>query len=136
MNIPPPPPPPDDVAPYQAPFEELVGERPSLEMMKDVVVARKLRPTVPAHWSSHQVCNCDCPLQSLASSPGFLPVMTLDKQRKASYCVITNSGVYKCNTVCKIPQNRGCSNNGGFEYYGNTSLRLFGSSCVGSECDS
>lgn len=51
---------PDAVSPYQAPFEDMVGQRPSLDLMKDIVVTRKLRPTLPAAWGNHQVCLCLC----------------------------------------------------------------------------
>ena len=40
---------------YQLPYEEEVGPRPSLEQFQDIVVTRKLRPSLPAIWSKHEV---------------------------------------------------------------------------------
>ena len=40
---------------YQLPFEDEVGEHPSLEDMQDVVVHKKLRPVIQDVWLKHQV---------------------------------------------------------------------------------
>lgn len=40
---------------YMLPFEEEVGQHPSLEDMQEVVVHRKLRPTLMECWQKHAV---------------------------------------------------------------------------------
>ena len=40
---------------YQLPFEDEIGEHPSLEDMQDVVVHKKLRPVIQDVWLKHQV---------------------------------------------------------------------------------
>jgi len=40
---------------YQLPFEDEVGQHPTLEDMQDVVVQRKHRPQFREQWSSHAV---------------------------------------------------------------------------------
>lgn len=42
---------------YMLPFEEEVGQHPSLEDMQEVVVHKKLRPTLRECWQKHPVCN-------------------------------------------------------------------------------
>lgn len=42
---------------YMLPFEEEVGQHPSLEDMQDVVVHKKLRPTLRECWQKHPVHN-------------------------------------------------------------------------------
>ena len=44
---------------YQLPFEDEVGQHPTLEDMQDVVVQRKHRPPFREQWSSHAVSNTD-----------------------------------------------------------------------------
>ena len=62
-------PPPGPVDEYMLPFEEEVGQHPSLEDMQDVVVHKKLRPTLRECWQKHSVstttntlraCVCVC----------------------------------------------------------------------------
>jgi len=38
---------------YRLPFEEEVGQHPTLEDMQDAVVQRKVRPTIPESWRNH-----------------------------------------------------------------------------------
>ncbi|CAG7730292.1 unnamed protein product [Allacma fusca] len=38
---------------YRLPFEEFVGQQPSLEEMQDVVVTQRKRPTIQNDWMSH-----------------------------------------------------------------------------------
>ena len=45
----------EDVPAYKLPYEEEAGLRPSLERLKDIVVTRKLRPSLPAIWGNHEV---------------------------------------------------------------------------------
>lgn len=40
---------------YRLPFEEEVGQHPSLEDMQESVVQRKVRPAIQEHWKQHQV---------------------------------------------------------------------------------
>ena len=40
---------------YMLPFEEEVGQHPSLEDMQEVVVHKKLRPTLRECWQKHPV---------------------------------------------------------------------------------
>lgn len=40
---------------YMLPFEEEVGQHPSLEDMQDVVVHKKLRPCLRDCWQKHAV---------------------------------------------------------------------------------
>lgn len=40
---------------YMLPFEEEVGQHPSLEDMQEVVVHNKLRPTLRECWQKHTV---------------------------------------------------------------------------------
>lgn len=35
---------------YRLPFEEEVGQHPTLEDMQESVVQKKIRPTIPDHW--------------------------------------------------------------------------------------
>lgn len=41
---------------YQLPFEEEAGSHPTLEDMQELVVMKKLRPTIKNHWLQHPVC--------------------------------------------------------------------------------
>lgn len=38
---------------YRLPFEEEVGQHPTLEDMQETVVQRKVRPSIPEHWRSN-----------------------------------------------------------------------------------
>jgi len=38
---------------YMLPFEEFVGQQPSLEEMQDKVVTQRKRPTIRNDWLSH-----------------------------------------------------------------------------------
>lgn len=40
---------------YMLPFEEEIGQHPSLEDMQEVVVHKKLRPTLRECWQKHAV---------------------------------------------------------------------------------
>ena len=40
---------------YQMPFEEEIGQYPTLEEMQDFVVNKKGRPILCEHWYAHQV---------------------------------------------------------------------------------
>lgn len=42
---------------YMLPFEEEVGQHPTLEDMQEVVVHKKLRPTLRECWHKHSVRN-------------------------------------------------------------------------------
>ena len=44
----------EDVGAYQLPFAELVAH-PSLNVMKDIVCTRQLRPPIPSLWSNQEV---------------------------------------------------------------------------------
>lgn len=37
------------------PFEEEIGQHPSLEELQEVVVHKKMRPTIKDHWLKHPV---------------------------------------------------------------------------------
>lgn len=59
---PPPPTPPRDslslpgpVDEYMLPFEEEIGQHPSLEELQEVVVHKKMRPAIKDHWLKHPV---------------------------------------------------------------------------------
>lgn len=54
----PPPLPPGPVDEYMLPFEEEVGQHPSLEDMQEVVVHKKLRPCLRDCWQKHTVRSC------------------------------------------------------------------------------
>ena len=41
--------------PYEPPFFDVVGERPTLEMMKEAVVHGKHRPLILPTWTAHIV---------------------------------------------------------------------------------
>ena len=51
---------------YQLPFEDEVGQHPSLQDMQEEVVQKKLRPLIKETWHKHQVnkhllgIKCDC----------------------------------------------------------------------------
>jgi serine/threonine protein kinase len=45
---------------YQLPFEDEVGQHPSLEDMQDCVVHKKVRPTLKEHWYKHPGLNVFC----------------------------------------------------------------------------
>ncbi len=45
----------EEVPGYQLPYKEEAGPNPSLERLKDIVVTRKLRPSLPAIWGNHEV---------------------------------------------------------------------------------
>lgn len=40
---------------YMLPFEEEVGQHPSLEDLQEVVVHKKMRPTIREPWLKHSV---------------------------------------------------------------------------------
>lgn len=40
---------------YRLPFEEEVGQHPTLEDMQESVVQRKVRPNIPEHWRNNPV---------------------------------------------------------------------------------
>lgn len=40
---------------YMLPFEEEIGQHPSLEELQEVVVHKKMRPTIKDHWLKHPV---------------------------------------------------------------------------------
>ncbi len=48
----------EEVSGYQQPYKEEAGPHPSLERLKDIVVTRKLRPSLPAIWGNHEVSCC------------------------------------------------------------------------------
>lgn len=48
---------------YLLPFEEDVGQHPSLEDMQDVVVHKKLRPILREHWQKHAVSQITLPMK-------------------------------------------------------------------------
>lgn len=41
---------------YRLPFEEEVGQHPTLEDMQESVVQRKVRPAIQETWRNHPVC--------------------------------------------------------------------------------
>lgn len=41
---------------YRLPFEEEVGQHPTLEDMQESVVQRKVRPAIQENWKNHAVC--------------------------------------------------------------------------------
>lgn len=43
------------VQPYQPPYFDLVGEKPTLEQMKEIVVSSKQRPPISGKWYSNKV---------------------------------------------------------------------------------
>lgn len=40
---------------YMLPFEEEIGQHPSLEELQEVVVHKKMRPAIKDHWLKHPV---------------------------------------------------------------------------------
>ena len=48
-------PPPGPVDEYMLPFEEEIGQHPSLEELQEVVVHKKMRPAIKDHWLKHPV---------------------------------------------------------------------------------
>lgn len=47
--------PPGPVDEYMLPFEEEIGQHPSLEELQEVVVHKKMRPAIKDHWLKHPV---------------------------------------------------------------------------------
>ena len=47
--------PPGPVDEYMLPFEEEIGQHPSLEELQEVVVHKKMRPAIKDHWLTHPV---------------------------------------------------------------------------------
>lgn len=47
---------------YMLPFEEEIGQHPSLEDLQDVVVHKKMRPVFKDCWLKHSVSVCVCVL--------------------------------------------------------------------------
>jgi len=45
----------DDVPEYTLPFVKEVGERPTLEAMRRIVVQNNKRPQIPEAWKKHEV---------------------------------------------------------------------------------
>lgn len=58
---------------YMLPFEEEVGQHPSLEDMQEVVVHKKLRPCLRDCWQKHTVRN------------GLIYTLMLERRLKKSY---------------------------------------------------
>lgn len=48
-------PPAGPVDEYMLPFEEEIGQHPSLEELQEVVVHKKMRPAIKDHWLKHPV---------------------------------------------------------------------------------
>lgn len=46
------------VGEYMLPFEDEIGQHPSLEDLQDVVVHKKMRPVIKDCWLKHPVSNC------------------------------------------------------------------------------
>lgn len=46
---------PGPVDEYMLPFEEEIGQHPSLEELQEVVVHKKMRPAIKDHWLKHPV---------------------------------------------------------------------------------
>lgn len=46
------------VGEYMLPFEDEIGQHPSLEDLQDVVVHKKMRPAIKDCWLKHPVSNC------------------------------------------------------------------------------
>ena len=61
---------PGPVDEYMLPFEEEVGQHPSLEDMQEVVVHKKLRPTLRECWQKHAVSPSGYP--QFSAPPSFL----------------------------------------------------------------
>ena len=40
---------------YKPPFHEWIGEDPTVDEMKDVVINERKRPEIPERWSTDQV---------------------------------------------------------------------------------
>lgn len=69
------------VGEYMLPFEDEIGQHPSLEDLQDVVVHKKMRPVIKDCWLKHPVSNSErIPLAFLTAIPGchasFFPVNT------------------------------------------------------------
>lgn len=45
------------VGEYMLPFEDEIGQHPSLEDLQDVVVHKKMRPAIKDCWLKHPVSN-------------------------------------------------------------------------------
>lgn len=45
------------VGEYMLPFEDEIGQHPSLEDLQDVVVHKKMRPAIKDFWLKHPVSN-------------------------------------------------------------------------------
>lgn len=41
---------------YQLPYEEEIGGHPTLDDLQDIVVMKKIRPSIKEHWLTHSVC--------------------------------------------------------------------------------
>lgn len=52
---------------YMVPFEEEVGQHPSLEDMQEVVVHKKMRPTLRECWQKHAVSQTALPIMHHSS---------------------------------------------------------------------
>lgn len=48
---------PGTVGEYMLPFEDEIGQHPSLEDLQDVVVHKKMRPVIKDCWLKHPVSN-------------------------------------------------------------------------------
>lgn len=60
------------------PFEEEIGQHPSLEELQEVVVHKKMRPAIKDHWLKHPVrvgggCGGGCGRGVLTASRGASP---------------------------------------------------------------
>lgn len=40
---------------YQMPYEEEIGQHPTIEEMQDAVVDKKIRPRINHEWTQHPV---------------------------------------------------------------------------------
>uniref|UniRef100_A0AC11E5S0 Activin A receptor type 2B n=1 Tax=Ovis aries TaxID=9940 RepID=A0AC11E5S0_SHEEP len=63
---------------YMLPFEEEIGQHPSLEELQEVVVHKKMRPAIKDHWLKHPVrvgggCGGGCGRGVLTASRGASP---------------------------------------------------------------
>ena len=50
----------DAIGEYELPFHGLVGQDPTFEEMKKVVVIDRRQPTIPSQWHNDEVCMYVC----------------------------------------------------------------------------
>lgn len=69
------------VGEYMLPFEDEIGQHPSLEDLQDVVVHKKMRPVIKESWLKHPVSNSG---RTVPAASTVIPCILLSNEYSTS----------------------------------------------------